>query len=99
MATTTTPTPAELGIDAAASGVTFFSPNYAPGLTFMTFPQSGTVQLTYGPGSPAPTQAYIYQNGGQTPLRVGTQNYNVNANDTVYILGNAASCKVYYQYI
>jgi len=95
-----TPSLQELGIDVSVSGLTLFSPNYAPGISLFTFPQSGTVQLTYGVGNPAPTSVYIqHQGGGSTPVNPGTQNYTVNAYDVLYIIGAAASAKVQYNYV
>lgn len=83
----------------ATSGVTLFSPNYAPGISFFMFPQAGTVSLYYGPGSPAPTSVYIAQGGGQTPVNPGQGQYTVQSGAYLEILGNAASCKIQFYYL
>lgn len=84
----------------ATSGVTLFSPNYAPGISFIKFPQDGTVDLYYGPGSPAPTEVYIFHQGGdRTPVAQGRGRYKVESDASVEIRGDAASCKIQYFYV
>ncbi|HTW85451.1 MAG TPA: hypothetical protein VMD91_15385 [Candidatus Sulfotelmatobacter sp.] len=98
MATATTDLK-ELGLDLAASGVTLYSPNYSPGISLFTFPQTGSVQLVYGVGNPAPTSVVIYhQGGGQTNVPPGSGQYNVGYGDVLYIFGNNASAKIQYIY-
>ncbi len=83
----------------AATGLTFFSPNYSPGLSFGYFPQTGSVTLSYGPGSPPPSSVYIFHQGGQkTPVSVGQGVYTVSQGDYLMIEGNGASCKIQWFY-
>ncbi len=89
----------ELNAPANASGLTFFSPNYAPGESFAYFPTTGNIMLYFGPGSPAPTQVYIFHQGGSTtPVSVGQAQYSVNSGDYLFIIGQAASCKIQWYY-
>jgi len=84
----------------ATSGVTLFSPNYSPGMSFIKFPQNGTVNLYYGAGNPRPTSVTIFHQGGQrTPVKEGQGQYQVEADAYLDIEGNAASCKIQYYYI
>jgi hypothetical protein len=83
----------------ATSGVTSFSPNYAPGVSYFGFPQSGTISLYYDPGSPAPTAVYIAQGGTGTPVIPGQRQYAVLAGAYLQIQGNAASCKIQFYYL
>ena len=87
------------GAAAGASGLTFFSPNYEPDLSFAQFPLAGSVTIVYGPGTPSPANVLIsHQGGGTTPVAPGQQNYTVNANDYLLIEGQGASCKIQWWY-
>jgi hypothetical protein len=93
----TLPKPEGAPVD--ASTLTFFCPNYSPDLSFAMFPLSGQVTITYGPGSPSPTNVFIsHQGGGSTPVAPGQQTYAVNAGDYLLIEGQGASCKIQWFY-
>jgi hypothetical protein len=95
-----TPSLEELGIEVGLPGLTLFAPNSEPHVSLLTFPQSGTVSLTYVPGAPAPQSVVILHQGGRaTPVTFGLQNHTVNANDVLYIVGPAASARVQYRYV
>lgn len=77
-----------------------FSPNYSEGISYLMLGIGGTVNLTYAAGSPAPSSAYIFSQGGpRQTLQPGTNQYNVNDGDYIVITGNGASCKVQFSYI
>ena len=87
-------------IESATSGVTLVSPNYSPGMSFIKFPQDGTVDLYYGAGNPAPTDVSIFHQGGtRTPVPQGRGRYSVESDAYLEITGNAASCKIQYYYV
>jgi hypothetical protein len=82
----------------ATSGITLFSPNYSPQVSYFSFPQSGTISLYYAPGTPAPTAVNILSASGSTPVNPGPGQYTVQAGDYVQIVGPAASCKIQFYY-
>lgn len=98
MSETTGALPKPAGVAPDASGLTFFSPNYAPGISFAYFPQSGNVTLVYEAGSPGPTSVYIAHQGQQIPVQLGQGQYSVSAGDYLWIMGQGASCKIQWYY-
>lgn len=87
--------------DADTTDTFLFAPNYVNDVSYLMLGISGTVNLTYEPGTPAPSTAYILSRGGdkQTLQPNTTNDYNVNDGDYIVIVGPCASCKVQFNYL
>ena len=97
---TTTPLPAEEFERAISTGTTLFAPNYYPDQSFLKFPSSGNVYLTYRAGSPSPKEVYIFHQGGATTrVTPGWNTYSVSNTDHLIVIGDGASCKIEYFYM